>query len=222
MGSVNQLKLIENHYQKFEPPYLEVGSKAYDDVQRVSSLFPSEDFVGIDMQDGLNVDFVVDLTQPFAEIDKVLEGKRFKSIFCLSVLEHCDNPFLMANNLTQLLEPGGLLYVSVPHSWKFHGYPSDYWRFTHEGIKKLFPNLDFSEEEMWTSTDAENDIQKLDPIELGRVRLKGSYFRKQNKPIAGLAVDVLRLLATPFSKKIVHHRYFTPPVMIDMIGRKAQ
>ena len=51
----------------------------------------------------------------------------------------------MAANITRLLGANGCLYVSVPHAWKFHGYPSDYWRFTPEGVKKLFPDLSFDE-----------------------------------------------------------------------------
>lgn len=103
MGSHNQLALIQIHKAKFQPPFLEVGAKAYGDVDRVRTMFQAEnDFVGTDMLDGENVDVVLDLTNPFSEVDKVLEGRRFKSIFCLSVLEHCDNPFKMATNLTEL------------------------------------------------------------------------------------------------------------------------
>jgi hypothetical protein len=221
LGSINQLALIRNHYDVFLPPFLEVGSKAYDDVARVSSLFPEgKEFVGVDMQDGENVDYVIDLTKPFSEVDEAIGGKRFKSIFCLSVMEHCDNPFLMADNLSKLLKDDGILYVSVPHSWKFHGYPSDYWRVTQEGVKKLFPDLNFDDQEMWISTDLEGDIRPLKGSDLGRVRFKGSFFRKQGKYISALAVGLARFFALVFSSKIVSHRYFTPPVMIDMIGRK--
>lgn len=222
MGSVNQLEIIRRQIGDFSAPHLEVGSKAYDDVDRVRMIFANEkDFVGIDMLEGENVDFVIDLTRPFAEVDDILQGKRFRSIYCLSVLEHCDNPFLMAENLSRLLADDGVLYVSVPHAWKFHGYPSDYWRFTHEGIKKLFPDLSFAENESWVSTDVENDIQLLADSDLGRVRIKGSYYRKQGRYLTAFFVGFLALLAKPFSRKIMAHRYFYPPVMIDMIGRKV-
>ena len=42
-----------------------------------------------------------------------------------------------AANLTRLLRPDGQLCISVPFSWKFHGYPSDYWRFTPDAFRSL-------------------------------------------------------------------------------------
>ena len=33
---------------------------------------------------------------------------------------------------------------SVPFVWRIHAYPSDYWRFTKEGVKLLFPRIRFS------------------------------------------------------------------------------
>jgi hypothetical protein len=83
------------------------------------------------------------MTAPFAEVDRQLGGNRFGTMFCLSVPEHCQQPFTMAENMTRLLRHGGKIYVSVPFAWRFHGYPSDYWRFTQEGVKKLFPRLAF-------------------------------------------------------------------------------
>lgn len=37
----------------------------------------------------------------------------------------------------------GVVFISVPFCWKIHGYPSDYWRFTPEAIKVLFPEIKF-------------------------------------------------------------------------------
>ena len=33
---------------------------------------------------------------------------------------------------------GGSLFIAVPFVWRFHGYPNDYFRYTHNGIKKLY------------------------------------------------------------------------------------
>ena len=96
-------------------------------------MFQGEDYLGVDMLEGRRVDKVVDFTHPFEEVDAAVEGRRFGTIICMSVLEHCDQPFLMAENITRLLVPGGSLVVSVPFVFKFHGFPSDYWRFTPEG-----------------------------------------------------------------------------------------
>ena len=87
-------------------------------------------------------------------------------------------------------------------------------------MKKLFPELTFSNEEMWISTDVEHDIRSLEDSDLGRVRFKGSYFRQQGHHLSALFADLARLMMTPFSKKLTKHRYYTPPVMIGMIGRR--
>jgi hypothetical protein len=100
-------------------------------------------YIGVDVEAGPGVDVVLDLTARLEEIDRQLGGMQFGAIFCLSVPEHCRQPFLMAENLTCLLRPGGKLCLSVPFAWEFHGYPSDYWRFTSEGVRILFDDLIF-------------------------------------------------------------------------------
>lgn len=221
MGSINQLHYLQNHRELFREPYLEVGSKDYGDVERVKSLFPNGDFTGIDMLEGKNVDHVLDLTQPFEKIDHVLRGKRFQSIFCLSVMEHCLNPFAMAQNISQLLAPGGVMYVSVPFSWKFHGYPSDYWRFTPEGVKVLFPELTFAEHYIRLSTDIEGDLRFIDE-DIGRFRIKGSWYRRRNMNLRGVTADMASLLGKLGPLRwLTQHRYLMPPVMIEMIGEKS-
>ena len=141
MGDINQCQFVLRHKDALSGPFLEIGSRDYGSTQDLRSFFPGETYVGVDLSAGDSVDKVLDLTQPFEVIDEALEQQRFGTIFSLSVMEHCDQPFLMAENMTCLLKPGGRIVLSVPFAWKFHGYPSDYWRFTQEGVKKLFPKI---------------------------------------------------------------------------------
>ncbi len=108
MGDINDQIFIQNHMGHFQGPYLEVGSKDYGNTQDIKSLVPkTEKYVGIDMEQGPRVDIVLDLTKRMDEIDEKLGNIRFGTIFCLSVLEHSENPFLVAENLTSLLKAGG-------------------------------------------------------------------------------------------------------------------
>lgn len=112
-----------------------VGSHLFGDRPDRRALYP--DCLGVDMQDGPGVDQVADLEEPqdlgtFAHID------------CLSVLEHSRRPWLLAANMERMLDPGGTLYVAVPFVWRVHGYPSDYWRFTADGVRALFPGIAWS------------------------------------------------------------------------------
>jgi SAM-dependent methyltransferase len=222
MGSENHHLYIEQHRSLFKGPMLEIGSKDYGDTASLRSLFDGEDFIGLDMLEGVGVDHVLDLTLPFEEVEQVLGNTRFETIFCLSVLEHCDNPFKMAENLTQLLAPGGTLYVSVPMSWKFHGYPSDYWRFTHKGIEKLFPGISFPEQTSKISSDMPGDFRDIDE-DLGKIRISASWQWRHGHPLRGLSAALLNLLgALGIWRWITRHRYLMPPIMLDMIGQKTE
>jgi len=42
----------------------------------------------------------------------------------------------------RVLRPDGVLLVSCPFYFHIHSYPSDYWRFTPEGIRLLLEGFD--------------------------------------------------------------------------------
>lgn len=90
--------------------------------------------IGVDLRPGPGVDLVLDLEQP-QEIGK------FAHIECTSVLEHAKRPWRMAANIEAMMEQGSTLYLSVPFVWRVHNFPNDYWRFTIEGVKLLFPSI---------------------------------------------------------------------------------
>jgi hypothetical protein len=93
--------------------------------------------VGVDMLDGPGVDVVADLEEGPPEIGL------FGHIECMSVLEHSRRPWLLAENLQTMLVSGGTIFVAVPFCWRVHNYPGDYFRFTVQGIKLLFPGIDW-------------------------------------------------------------------------------
>lgn len=109
-----------------------VGSKIYGG-RNWRKKYP--DAIGVDMLDGEGVDYVMNL-----ESERLPAGK-FSHIDCTSVLEHSKKPWAMAENLEQSLAIGGTISLSVPFVWRVHGYPSDYWRFTVEAVKILFPRI---------------------------------------------------------------------------------
>ena len=117
-------------------PTLIVGSQIYVHKQDRRKLHAEA--VGVDMIAGPGVDVVADL-----EMETI---GMFAHIECMSVLEHCRRPWLMAANLERMLEPGGTIYVTAPFVWRVHGYPDDYWRFTINGIKSLFTRIDWKAE----------------------------------------------------------------------------
>lgn len=219
MGEENQLLLIAKHSEEFQGPYLEVGSRDYGTTQDLRSLFAHKGkYVGIDLSEGKGVDIALDLTWEFDRIDTSLDHERFGSIFCLSVLEHCEQPFVMADNLTRLLKPGGKICISAPFAWKFHGYPSDYWRFTHEGIKKLFPRLSFGSHNGGAVIHKSKRLSPLDK-DIGKISFTTKAHWSQGHFIRGVSAKMLRLLSgIGIFSWLAGSRYVLAPTNIFMIG----
>ena len=220
MGDVNQLRFITDAAENLDGPFLEIGSKNYGSTQNLRPLFSNRgDYVGVDMATGDGVDCVVDLTQSFENVDVALSGKRFRTIFCLSVLEHCAQPFAMADNIVRLLAPGGQVVISAPFAWKFHGYPSDYWRFTHEGIKQLFPMLAFDDEQCFVVTSRKDEFRPIDN-DLARISLSSGYYRERGRTLRAFGARVVRFVTRlGLFRWIADYRYVMPPTNVMMVGR---
>ncbi len=101
--------------------------------------FKSESFdhvVQLEIVDYPNVDVrAVNQKLPFA--DSV-----FDVVFSANVLEHVDDPFLSAAEITRVLKPGGYAYVDIPFLQAEHGYPNHYFNATRQGLQRLFPTLE--------------------------------------------------------------------------------
>lgn len=221
MGDVNQRIFVEKFAERLSGPFLEVGSKDYGSTQDLRSLFAGDqEYVGVDRVEGPGVDIVADLTQDFRSVDARVQGRRFGTIFCLSVLEHCDQPFTMAENLTRLLKPDGWLCLSVPFAWQIHAYPNDYWRFTPEGVRKLFPEIQFDIEESLAATSRQNDFRPLDD-DLGKISFSFSRHRAGGHPLRGVSAKFLKVLSrVGVLSWLTGYRHVFAPTGVLMIGRR--
>jgi len=138
VGDRNQLLYLKDRVAQVDGSILEVGSKDYGStIPFRHELRYSGSYVGLDLEAGRGVDVVGDLSAGLCG----LEPDAFELVICCSVLEHVKRPWDMAANLERLVRPGGTVYVAVPWVWRYHGYPEDYFRFSHRGIMSLFPAL---------------------------------------------------------------------------------
>lgn len=149
MGDINQFEWIRNNIELIRPPILEIGSKYY--TSEVSHdyrtlLAPLGEYVGTDLSPGGNVDVVADLTTDFAKLPEPLREGRFRTIICMSVMEHVRDVYRFAEHVKRLMADDAVAFISVPWVWRFHGYPSDYWRFSPESLRFLFDPLALDEE----------------------------------------------------------------------------
>lgn len=107
------------------------------EVKRVLATGGITDYTALDYTTG------VDLLKP-------IKGKKYGVGVCMDLLEHTTNPFKVAENITNSLRKGAVLFVTAPFIWAPHNHPGDYFRFTVDGIKVLFPKLKCLEADLLT------------------------------------------------------------------------
>lgn len=92
-------------------------------------------YLGVDMREGPCVDMVAN-----AHYLGELASNSYDTVLCLEMLEHDDAFWLTAQEIIRLVKkPGGVVVVTAPgNGFPHHEYPSDYWRFTADGLKALF------------------------------------------------------------------------------------
>lgn len=218
MGDLNQLNYVSKNSTILLGPVLEIGSKDYGNTPNYRPLFKDSEYIGLDMEKGQNVDKVLNLTDDFSLIDKALNGKRFKTIICFSVLEHCLDVYRIAENIERLLDADGHLLISVPFSWEFHGFPSDYWRFTPDTIKFLFKKVSFIDSFTTMNTSNIDEI-KVPDKEFFKIDLspKVGFTKRRYSLITAFLVKVCKTLG--LMPEILNNIYVLPPVEFNMIGR---
>jgi SAM-dependent methyltransferase len=67
-----------------------------------------------------------------------IEDASFDVVLCNQVLEHCDDPRAAVHELRRVTGPGGRVLASTHGVMAYHPSPTDYWRWTHAGLEKLF------------------------------------------------------------------------------------
>jgi SAM-dependent methyltransferase len=67
-----------------------------------------------------------------------VEDGSFDVVLCNQVLEHCADPALAVRELRRVTAPRGRVLASTHGVMPYHPSPTDYWRWTHAGLEKLF------------------------------------------------------------------------------------
>ena len=108
---------------------LNIGSGKSRLHERISNL---------DIVDGPFVDYIADgHTLPF-------DDNTFDIVIAQESLEHFEEPTTAVKEIYRVIKPNGLFYIQVPFIIGYHPGPTDYWRFTKEGIDKLVVQAGFA------------------------------------------------------------------------------
>ena len=70
MGDINQIIYLKKFVPEVSGPVLEIGSKEYGNTSSFRDHYFENEYIGIDMEAGENVDQVIDLTQSTGTLAK--------------------------------------------------------------------------------------------------------------------------------------------------------
>ncbi len=71
----------------------------------------------------------------------------FNVVITQEVMEHVRDPFKAMREISRTLRPRGVVYCQVPFIIGYHPGPTDFWRFTREGVVELVEQADLICEE---------------------------------------------------------------------------
>lgn len=124
---------LRKHADRVRGRCLEFGEARY------KPLFPDVgEYVVLSAFNGPEVTLVGDIHNPPQEWEAT-----FDSIVCTQVFEHLEHPEKAAAAIHQLLRPDGVLLLTVPFFNMVHGSPSDYFRYTEDGICGILERAGF-------------------------------------------------------------------------------
>jgi SAM-dependent methyltransferase len=66
----------------------------------------------------------------------------YDCVFCTGTLEHVRDPATAVRELGRILKPNGIVHIDVPFIQGYHPDPTDYWRFTLDGLRLLCEQFD--------------------------------------------------------------------------------
>jgi len=105
------------------------GSKANRELYNFTN---TTSYLAMDLQ-GEGLDIIGD-----AHDTKAVDESSLDTVVLFNVLEHCERPWVVVDNIYQWLKPRGEVFCMVPNAQRVHRLPQDYWRILPDAMNSLF------------------------------------------------------------------------------------
>ena len=97
-----------------------------------------EEYLGLDIKGNPSADFIIDENERSS-----INSNSADVVISTQVLEHVDDPAAYLSESYRMLRKDGLLIISTHGYWIYHPDPTDYWRWTSAGLKKILTEQGF-------------------------------------------------------------------------------
>jgi SAM-dependent methyltransferase len=129
------LKLLRKYSIPTPKVVVEIGGSVGANAHQ---MFPLAEYANLDLADSDKVKTIVcDVTKGIP-----LPPNSVDLLYSNDAFEHISKPWLAAQNIENVLKPGGIAFIATLFSWRYHPVPGDYYRYTHEGLVELFDGLE--------------------------------------------------------------------------------
>ncbi len=89
-------------------------------------------YTAMDIQAFPGIDIVGDVLAP------PLPDSSYDTVLSTHVLEHVQKPWVMVEQIARVLKSGGHCVLMAPFMYPFHADPTDFFRYTEQGMRSLF------------------------------------------------------------------------------------
>lgn len=92
----------------------------------------------------VDIDNAYNFTDHISDVTKGLpfENNVFDLVLCSAVLEHVNEPIKVVSEIHRVLNHHGLVWSDIPFLQPLHRIPTDYQRYTIDGIRYLFRHFE--------------------------------------------------------------------------------
>lgn len=120
---VGKMVKMGKNYEQFPEFYVDT-----------KELFINKQVIQMDIDSSTNPDICDDIVN----IDNHFTSENVGAIIMLHVLEHVTEFWKIPEKLSNILKPGGMVFIQTPWNFRFHGPRPDCWRISDDGYNVLF------------------------------------------------------------------------------------